>query len=218
MLNYDLHRSRSRSDTVSQLLAQLAEASVPSTDADAGPSPSPGIGAGPSPSPGIGAVPSPGSGALACPSDDSTGTGVGEGGGSGSGSWADRPVGLLRGVSASGSGGAVPGIGSSGGGVVGVVSPISSRDQCLDQGQGRGSATSGKSGGIDVVPAAAAAATAATAATATATTAVPPLATTSSSSSSSFDKVLPPKALRRSARALYRYLSNTLSSKVRDAL
>ena len=211
MLNYDLHRSRSRSDTVSQLLAQLAEASVPSTDADAGPSP--GIGAGPSPSPGIGAVPSPGSGALACPSDDSTGTGVGEGGGSGSGSWADRPVGLLRGVSASGSGGAVPGIGSSGGGVVGVVSPISSRDQSLDQGQGRGSATSGKSGGIDVVPAAAA-----TAATATATTAVPPLATTSSSSSSSFDKVLPPKALRRSARALYRYLFNTLSSKVRDAL
>ena len=183
MVNYDLHRSRSRSDTVSQLLAQLAEVSGSSPGPDADASSSPGTG------PSFGAV---------VPSSVE-GTGAGAGGGEG---WADRPMGLLRGISGSG------GQGKS-------QSQKLNQDQDPNLGQGKvkgvegttavdiSTTTSGRevvgggSGSMDIP--------------------LPPSAplppSSSSSTSLSFDKVLPPKTLRRSARALYRYLSNTLSSK-----
>ena len=162
MVNYDLHRSRSRSDTVSQLLAQLAEVSrsSPGPDVDASPGPSAGVGS----------------------RVDSTGATVGSGAGGGAG-WADRPMGLLRGIHGGGDRGSNGGKGQSQGQKM-------NQDQEQVQGQGQGKGVEGT--------------------TASPSAAVAP---PSSSTTLSFDKVLPPKTLRRSARALYRYLSNTLSSK-----
>ena len=180
MLHYDLHRSRSRSDTVSQLLAQLAETST-------------------GPSPGTGAVVGIG------PSLDAGAVAVVEGVGGSGGSWADRPMGLLRGV---GVGVAVAGV-TGAGGVSPTPAPASNQAQDQDQEQGK-TQDKGEEG------------TAAVDSTATGGGHVsgigipPPVASSStpSSSSASFDKVLPPKTLRRSARALYRYLSSALSAKV----